>query len=124
MARKSKGMQAGRTMVFAVALGLFGYAAWISPTTIARVPLQLGSAVVGVSAAVSPNADNTLAKQLAAKEAELLKREAALEERAGGSNDTQAQYSLAASMTLFCLLGLNYCLDWRRNARARKTSSA
>lgn len=124
MARKSDTMRAGREAVLVIALVLFVYAAWLSPTTIARVPLQFGSAVVGVSAAVTSNPDNTLAKQLIAKEAELAAREAALEGREGETDGMQARYSFAASMTLFGLLGLNYCLDWRRTARARKTPTA
>lgn len=110
--------------VFALALALFVYAAWLSPLTIARVPLQVGSAVVGVSAAVAPNSDNTLARQLAEKEAELAAREAALDRREGKSDETEARYSLVASMALFGLLGVNYCLDWRRTARARTMPAA
>lgn len=124
MARESRNMRAGKATMFVLALTFFAYGAWLSPTTVARASLQLGSAVVGVSAAVTPNPDNTLAKQLADKEAELAAREAALESREGGTDGMQARYSFAASMTLFGLLGLNYCLDWRRTARARKTPTA
>jgi hypothetical protein len=82
---------------------------------------MLGSAVVGVSASVAPNADNTLAAELAQREAELDAREAAL---GGGTSDVIARYSLMASAALFGLLALNYILDWRRSARMREVRAS
>jgi hypothetical protein len=105
------------------AIALFVVAVQSSPTTVSRVPLMFGSAVIGVSASVAPNADNTLAAELARREAELDAREAALEkEGLGTMNQLFAQYSLMASAALFGLLALNYILDWRRGAKLRRAA--
>jgi hypothetical protein len=124
MVRKTRKTRAAEFAVLAAALGLFIFAAQSSPTTLTRMPLMVGSAIVGVSAAVAQNADNTLAADLAAKEAELAAREAALDQSTSPANDALARYSLVASASLFGLLSLNYALDWRRNARARREFAA
>ena len=104
--------------VFVVAVLLFAYSAVASPLMFARGSLMLGSAAVGLSAAVPINPHNSLAEDLAEREAALNAREAQLRSE---SNTVQrfsewlAPISLAASIVLFVLLAFNFYFDRRRN---------
>jgi hypothetical protein len=79
------------------------------------------SAVVSLHAAVAPNPDNTLAAQLAAKEAELIAREAALSNTVPvrgstpSSRDETARYALVASMVSVVLVIAHWIYDIRRS---------
>lgn len=79
------------------------------------------SAVVSLHAAVAPNPDNTLAAQLAAKEAELALREAALgksvpvREAVPSSGDKTAQYALLMSSVCAVLVIAHWVYDIRRS---------
>jgi hypothetical protein len=79
------------------------------------------SAVVSMHAAVAPNPDNTLAAQLAAKEAELLKREAALSgvvrkgDTGAPSADPTARYALILSSLCAVLVVAHWAYDIRRS---------
>jgi hypothetical protein len=110
----------GRATLLVLACGLL-YISMLtaSPRDLAGgVSRMLATTSVGLSAAVMQNADNTLAAQLAAREAELAAREAALEgARPTEGTDPMALYSFALSIALFSLLLLNFYFDW---ARARR----
>lgn len=91
-------------------------------TLVATSTDMLSSAVVGLSASVDPNPENTLAAQFAQKEAELQEREAALlraenPTRSFLSMDSYALYSFILSILLFVLVALNYFFDWRRGRK-------
>jgi len=87
-----------------------------------RATLFLGSAAVGISAAVPSNPYNALAQELVEREAELDRREALVREAETKStfwnfSERLAPYSFALSLILFGLVALNYVLDWRRSRR-------
>lgn len=74
---------------------------------------------IGVSAAVPENEYNSLAQQLAAKDAELAQREKVLLDREEGTSGNQissvAVWLMAgSSLILLLLILLNYYTDWRR----------
>ncbi len=79
---------------------------------------MLANAPVGIALGVAPNPINTLAEQLADKEAELMAREERLQymERlqAESAKDKTAVYSLIASLALFLLVAFNFVLDFKR----------
>ena len=94
-----------------------------SPFLLVRTSKEmLANAVVGMSAGIPANSDNTLARALAAKEAELVAREAALQGLAAPQTDaaigTTTLLSFGMSCILFVLLALNYFLDVRRARRS------
>lgn len=110
--------QGTRIAMLTLAILLLAHATVASPTLFARGALMLGSAAASLSAAVPANPYNTLAEELALREAELDRREAALRSDASAGDTASfseqlAPYSLAASGLLFTLLTLNFFLDWR-----------
>lgn len=99
-----------------------------TPEVIAgSVSRMLANAAVGVSMGVEPNPYNTLALQLSDKEKELVVREErilALEAELGDARSLEtylATGSLALSVLLFALVGLNFYRDARRTATAAQT---
>lgn len=118
---KKKGMYNGAIGV--AALVLFVYAASVAPPRelVARAPLMLGSAAIGVAASVPENPYNSLAQELRVKEEELKVREQQLSGNGGNTlpqsgffNLTMALVSFALSIILFVLLLLNFYFDWHR----------
>ncbi len=105
------------------ALVLMTYALSLaSPQMLANTAGQLvANAMVGMNAGVLPNEFNSLAQALEDKEAELKEREARLSgvEIEGGmfSTNTLAVASLAVSILLVILVGLNFFFDVRRGRR-------
>jgi hypothetical protein len=107
---------------------LFGYAITSSPLVFSRASLLVGSAAVGLSAAVPTNQYNALAQELMERDAELDRREAMVRDAEARGvwsewNAMLAPYSLIASILLFVLLAFNYFLDWRRGKRGYTKSA-
>ncbi len=106
-----------------IALVLMTYALSLaSPQMLANTAGQLvANAMVGMNAGVLPNEFNSLAQALQDKETELKEREARLGgvEIEGGmfSTNTLAVASLAVSILLVILVGLNFFFDLRRGRR-------
>jgi hypothetical protein len=121
MARRTKPAKSEwRYGATTVALALLLFALSIdTPGTLARSAYaMLGSAGVGMYAAVDPNPDNTLAAQFAQKEAQLNARAAVLGAQEGGSltgTRMLAAGSFVVSVLVLLLVALNFFMDWRRN---------
>lgn len=119
---RSRSLDSG---LFIVASILLMYAISASPPAglVGSASHMFASGIVGVSAGVTPNSDNSAAIQLAAKEAELNAREASFLntqndlERAATLRDELPIYSFLASVLLFLLIGVNFYADWRRDRR-------
>lgn len=106
--------------LFAAALLLLTHAAVASPMMFVRTSLMLGSAAASLSAAVPANPYNTLAQELAEREADLDRKAAALTSEGGDAvslSERLAPYSLAASGVLFLLVALNFYFDWRKRRK-------
>ena len=109
------------TALTVVAL-LFGFAALTSTPAALLQTARNMFATVGVSIAIAPNPYNTVARQLADKEAQLNQREAQVsaQEQAvsnsQSSRDTFGFYSLCMSAVLLVLVGINFYLDARRRS--------
>ncbi len=102
-----------------LALVLFLYSLSVdSPLSLAQsAPAMLGSAVIGMSAGVTANPDNTAAAQIAQKQAELDAREREVGARAGGAisgTRSLAAASLLTSLLVLVLVSANFYMDWRR----------
>ncbi len=115
-------------MLLLVAVALAGYASVSAPLLPMRASLLLGSAAIGISAAVPSNPYNALAQELVEREAELDRREALVREAESRSvfwdfSALLAPYSFAVSFLLFALIALNYILDWRRSRRSYTRSA-
>lgn len=111
-----------RMLLLGIALLGVVFAETRSPgVALQSVDALYASAVVSMHAAVAPNPDNTLAAQLAAKEAELLKREAALSgalrgnDRAVPTADPSARYALMLSSLCAVLVVAHWVYDIRRS---------
>lgn len=111
-------------------LNLFGVAAaalllsysfsFAPPTVIVKdASAMLGSAAVGVGAAVEPNEYNTLAQALAEKEANLIGRERAISDVSENQEQAAmfAVYSFIVGLILCALVAANFYFDWRREKR-------
>ena len=85
--------------------------------------IMTASAIVGVTAGVAPNPDNTLAQQLEERERALHEREAQVARMEGenqthtSSNDILALSSVVLSGVVLVLVGVNFYLDTRRTSR-------
>jgi hypothetical protein len=78
-----------------------------------------GAYAVGVATEVKPNPYNTLAQQLADKEAELAEREELIVSReqaltAAAEPSAVPLYLLGLGVLVLVLIGLNFYWDWRR----------
>lgn len=105
---------------FAVSLGMYAIVQAPPALLIAGASKMLANAVVGMSAGVPENPYNSLAQELAAKEASLNERESAMTtrlEKNSGEPSLLTIYSFILSGVLFVLLLLNYYFDWRRSHR-------
>lgn len=83
---------------------------------------MLGSASVGVGAAVEPNQYNTLAAQLAEKENALNDRESLLDQREYLLEIREAPiavYTFILGLVLCALVAANFYFDWRREKRRK-----
>ncbi len=110
-----------RTLVV-IALALFMYATSVSsPGTLARdAASMVGSGAVGMYAAIEANPYNSAAAQLAAKQNELIAREATVDAQTGGSltgTRVLAAASFCISLLVLVLVSLNYYMDFRRGRR-------
>jgi hypothetical protein len=106
----------------AVAALLLSYSfSFAPPTVVAKnASLMLGSATVGMSAAVDENPFNTLAQQLVNKERELQARESALDQREFVLDAREAPwavYSFIFGLIISLLVLINFYFDWRRNRK-------
>lgn len=109
-----------------VAVGAMTYAVFVNgPSLIAtQTGGMLASATVSISAAIPPNPYNTLAHDLAAKEASLTEREAALATRENSTSVSGVSggvpwgaLSFVLSLSLLILLVINFYLDMRRGVQ-------
>ncbi len=111
--------------VVAAALLLSYSFSFAPPTIVVRnAASMLGSASVGMSAAVDENPFNTLAQQLVNKERELQARESTLDQREyvlDAREAPMAFYSLILGLGVCLLVLFNFYFDWRR-ARSSRTS--
>lgn len=110
-----------RTLVV-ISLALFMYATSVSsPSVLARDAFTMvGTGAVGMYAGVEPNPYNTAAAQLAAKQNELVAREATVDAQTGGSltgTRVLAAASFCISLIVLVLVSLNYYMDFRRTRR-------
>ena len=110
-----------RTLVV-IALALFMFATSVSsPSVLARDAMSMvGSGAVGMNAGVDANPYNTAAAQLAAKQNELMAREATVDAQTGGSltgTRVLAAASFCISLIVLVLVSLNYYMDFRRTRR-------
>lgn len=106
------------------AAALFTLSIIISPNLYSEGVGQIANAVVSASASVLPNPYNTLAEELARKEALLNERGALVGGEVFRAPDTEyALYSLLMSLALFCLLALNFYFDWRRSRQKTLVTS-
>lgn len=98
-----------------VAAPLLGYSfAHAGPEALAaRAQSMLANASVGMSAGVTPNPYNDLAKQLNAKAASLEQKESALSSRSTTS-DQYGFYAFVMSSILLILVAINFYFDIRR----------
>jgi len=102
--------------------GLFLWYAFATATPMALLQTagsMFASAQVSTSASVPPNPYNTLAQQLATKEAELDEREKQMryfDTVNAGTPDanTLALASFGMSFALLVLVAANFYMDWRR----------
>lgn len=121
-------MQRRRPALLLIAVALAGYASVSAPSLPMRASLFLGSAAVGISAAVQTNSDNALAQELREREAELDRREALIRDAEAESafwriSERLAPFSFLVSFILFALIALNYFFDWRRSRRGYTKSA-
>jgi len=97
------------------------------PSVIARsASAMLGSASIGMSAAVDENPFNTLAQQLIEKERELQGRENALDQREvilRAREAPLALYSFIIGLVVSLLVLFNFFLDWRREKKRHLLST-
>lgn len=97
---------------------LFGYAVFSSSPAELLKSAQSMLAAVGVSASVEPNQYNTVAEQLAAKEARLNQQasDLAAKEKADAQSPANLYgfWSLCISAALFALIAFNFYMDSRR----------
>ncbi len=110
-----------RTLVV-IALVLFMYATSVSsPSVLARDAVSMvGAGSVGMYAGVEPNPYNSAAAQLAAKQNELVAREATVDAQTGGSltgTRVLAAASFCISLLVLVLVSLNYYMDFKRTRR-------
>lgn len=101
---------------------LLSYSFSFAPPTVVvkSAPSMLGSATVGMSAAVDENPFNTLAQQLVNKERELQARESVLDQREyvlDAREAPMAFYSLILGLAVCLLVLFNFYFDWRRSRR-------
>ncbi len=111
------GRLSSRSRLFAlgIAVLLLAYGVYDGgPQTFASAGKSLlATASVSISAAIPETPENTIAAQLAAKEARLARQEAALAQRAE-PRDIFGVASFVMSMILFLLVGANFYLDLHR----------
>jgi len=116
--RKKQRISTFNAACFALAAVLFSYSILSeTPGTLAIHTRAMLGSVVGASASVAPNPDNTLAAELKQKEDELAAREGRLnvaENEIQNSRNDMAVYSFLLSGILFVVVGVNFYLDWRR----------
>ena len=110
----------------AAAALLLSYSFSFAPPTVVvkSASLMLGSASVGMNAAVDENPFNSLAQQLVNKERELQARESALDQREyvlDAREAPMALYSLILGLTVCLLVLFNFYFDWRRERRGKKS---
>lgn len=111
-----------RRTAVVIALALFIFATSVdSPRVLVYTAASMvGAGAVGMSAGVAPNPDNTVAAQLAQKQAELDAREGALRAGEGGSltgTRALAAASFITSVLVLVLVAGNYYLDFRRGRK-------
>ena len=115
-------MTAGLAIAIPVFLYSVSVIAWHAHTLSSEQ--SLASAFVSLSVGVPANTDNTTAAQLKSKEDELVGREATLLENEQSLARTLLLYdalplvSIALSLLLFVLIGLNFYFDVRRRPRS------
>ena len=110
MSKRKKKISTFNAVCFALAAFLFSYSILSeSPEVLAQNTRAMVGSVVGATASVEQNADNTLAAEFAQKEKELTNREEALlaKESANGWKSDLSVYSLLLSLVLFVALGIN-----------------
>jgi hypothetical protein len=94
-----------------------------SPSQLKFDASMLMANAVGARAAVAPNEYNTLAQELVQREAQLGEREAqvatqnAVERSTANPSNIWTLLSIALSLTVLVLVGINFYLDSRRNRR-------
>lgn len=110
--------------IFAAAF-LFAFSVAVETPTLLLSDAQHMLASVGVSAAIAPNPYNSVAEQLSnkekvlmQKEADLTKREQALVVREQTPLSKAGVASLALSVLLTVLIGINFYLDAKRRNKA------
>ena len=107
--------------VAAAALLLSYSFSFAPPTVVAKsASAMLGSATVGMSAAVDENPFNTLAQQLVEKERELQGRESVLDQREALLLVREAPfaiYSFVLGLIVSLLVLVNFYFDWRRERK-------
>ncbi len=107
----------------AAAALLLSYSFSFAPPTVVvkSASSMLGSASVGMNAAVDENPFNTLAQQLVNKERELQVRESVLDQREfvlDAREAPMALYSLLLGLAVCLLVLFNFYFDWRREKRS------
>lgn len=110
----------------AAAALLLSYSFSFAPPTVVvkNAGAMLGTASVGVGAAVDENPFNTLAQQLVNKERELQARESVLDQREYVLDAREAPlalYSLLLGLAVCLLVLFNFYFDWRRERRSTKS---
>lgn len=110
----------------AAAALLLSYSFSFAPPTVVvkSASSMLGSASVGMNAAVDENPFNTLAQQLVNKERELQAREGVLDQREyvlDAREAPMAFYSLLLGLAVCLLVLFNFYFDWRRDRRSIKS---
>lgn len=108
------------TILF-VATFLFGYAVFSAgPAALVRNAKD-SLAAVGISASIAPNEYNSVAQQLAEKEARLNREQADLAaQQRNNPSSRYAFYSLCVSILLFILVAINFYFDIRRGSTTGK----
>jgi hypothetical protein len=110
----------------AAAALLLSYSFSFAPPTVVvkSAASMLGSASVGMTAAVDENPFNTLAQQLVNKERELQARESSLDQREYVLDAREAPlalYSLILGLSVCLLVLFNFYFDWRRAHRTKSS---
>jgi hypothetical protein len=125
--RSAKRIDAFNASCFIAAAVLFSYSILSqSPSQLAvGSRTMLSSAVVGLTAAVAPNPDNTAAAQLQQRAADLDSKAAVIQDLENKATviNSMATVSFFMSLALFALVALNYVLDWRRTRKGNAAAA-
>lgn len=124
--QKTKNKNTVNIVALSIAVPLFVYALiLVPPVVLVRSASAMLATAVGASASVPANPDNSLVQQLKEKESLLDQREQYVVQRErevaaqDAAGNTIASISLAGSLILFLLVGLNFYLDTRRRRDLR-----